>query len=199
MNNLFSIASTAILAQNMIMVLMLCDGRFFSVVKTPERGFIYGLLVTCACTLASALSWPVWKLVLLPYKLSFLSPLCFIFIIALLEVAAEAVLSSFAPKFKKTLGGLLPASAINCAVLGLVFMNVQYASRSFAGAVLYGFFAGLGFMLSLFAASSALERVRYSNPPPVFRGAPIAFITASLISLGFMGFSGFIIPHEWIF
>jgi electron transport complex protein RnfA len=132
---------------------------------------------------------------LLPFKLEYLAPLGYILAIVIVELVADFVLLSLFPIFRKELGGLLPASAFNCAVLGLVFINVQSSGFKFFGSVFYGFCAGLGFILVLFIAANAMERVRFSTPPNAFKGLPIALITSGIISLAFMGFTGMKIPY----
>jgi Na+-translocating ferredoxin:NAD+ oxidoreductase subunit A len=185
-----SIAISAIFVQNLVMVYMLCDTSYFSALKSPVSGFLYGAIVTAATTVASMLAWLVNSFLLRPFSLAWLSPFLFILIIVALELFAELILSTVAPGYKKALHRLLQASAFNCAVLGLVFLNIQVNMRGFLGATFYGFCAGIGYLLALFIAASALERVRFSSPPRSFKGLPIALVTAGLLSLAFMGFSG---------
>ena len=184
----FSIAVTAIFAQNLVMFYMLSSNVFFKALKNPVSGIKYGVLVTISTTAASVLAWLLNKFVLKEYALDWLSPFAFILVIILLELAAELLLRKFARGLRKKLGTLLPASAFNCAILGLMFINVQMNTRGVWGTMFYGFCAGLGFIVALFITANALERVLYSTPPRAFKGLPIAFITASLISLAFMGF-----------
>ncbi len=191
----WSLAVSAIFVQNLVMVYMLCDGGFFKALKSPVSGLIYGLLVTAATTVSSMLSWVVNRFLLRPFSLTWLSPFAFIFIIAMLEILAEKLFALFAPGYKDAFHRLLPASAFNCAVLGLVFLNVQVNMRGFLGTTFYGFCAGIGYLAVLFMAASALERVRFSAPSKFFKGLPIALVTTSIISLGLMGFSGIVIPY----
>jgi electron transport complex protein RnfA len=190
----FSIAVAAIFVQNLVMVYMLSSNVFFKALRSPASGFRYGALVTAATTLSSAIAWVINRFVFKIFGFEWLAPFVFILVIVLLELIAEIVLHRFATSLRKSIGGLLPASAFNCAVLGLVFINVQMNTRSIFGTAFYGFCAGVGFIFALFIAASAMERVGYSTPPRAFKGLPIAFITASLISLAFMGFSDIRIP-----
>jgi Predicted NADH:ubiquinone oxidoreductase, subunit RnfA len=189
-----SIAVSAIFVQNLVMVYMLCDTSYFNALKSPVSGVLYGVFVTAATTIASMLAWLVNSFLLRPFSLAWLSPFLFILIIVAIEISAELILSAAAPGYRKALHRLLQASAFNCAVLGLVFLNIQVNMRGFLGAAFYGFCAGAGYLLALFIAASALERVRFSSPPRAFRGLPIAFVTAGILSLAFMGFSGMSIP-----
>lgn len=190
----FSVAMTAIFVQNLAMMYMLVSDVFVRVVRTPRTWLKYGLTITMYTTLASALAWVLNRFVLLPFGVDWLSPFAFILVIVALELMAEVVLRRFAPGIREKLGSLLPASAFNCAVLGLLFINVQMNTRSIFGTVYYGFFAGVGFLAALFISASAMERAAYSTPPKAFRGLPIAFITAGIISLAFMGFYNIRIP-----
>jgi electron transport complex protein RnfA len=194
-SSIWSVACTAILFQNVIFVLMLCSSDYFKAVNNTVSGFIYGAGVMIFTTLASALAYPLNQYILIPNNLKFLSPFAFVFVLCFLEVLFEISLLKFAPKFRKSIGKLLPASAFNCAVLGLVLLNVQTGTRGLFGTVFYGFCAGLGFVLAFFIISKVLERASHSSPPAAFRGLPIALVTASIISLGFMGFSNIQIPY----
>lgn len=190
-----SLAVTAIFVQNLVLVWMLASDTFLRALKSPVAGLRFGVAVTGGTTLAAALGWLLSRFVLSRPGLGFLAPFAFAFAVALLDVAAELVIRRFFPGRKGELSRLVQASAFNCAVLGLVLLNYQSAARGFVGTVFYGFCAGLGFLLALFTAASAMERVRYSTPPKAFRGLPVALVTTGLLSLAFMGFSGIQIPY----
>lgn len=194
-SSLWSVACTAILVQNLIFVWMLGSNNFFKAVNNTVSGYVYAAGVTIFTTLASALAFPLNRYVLIHFNLKFLTPFAFVFVLCFLEVLFELLLLKLAPSFRKEIGKLLPASAFNCAVLGLIFINVQTGTRGFFGTVFYGFCAGLGFMLAFFIISKALERAAHSSPPAAFRGLPISLVTASIISLGFMGFLNIQIPY----
>jgi electron transport complex protein RnfA len=191
----FSLAVSAILVSNLVMIYLLSSNVFFKALKSPVSGITYGVLVTISTTVASMIAWIINEFIILKFGLNFLYPFAFIFGIIVVELLIELIFYKFFSQLRSTLGGLLPASAFNCAVLGLVLINVQHSSNGFLGTTFYGFCAGLGFVFALFVAASAMERVRFSTPPSAFKGLPIAFVTASLISLAFMGFSGIQIPY----
>lgn len=190
-----SLAVAAIFVQNLVLVWMLASDTFLGALKSPVSGLRFGAAVTAGTTLAAALGWVLSRFVLSRHGLGFLAPFAFAFAVALLDVAAELVVRRFFSAKSGELSRLVQASAFNCAVLGLVLLNASSASRGVVGTIFYGFCAGLGFMLALFTAASAMERVRYSIPPKAFRGLPIALVTTGLISLAFMGFAGIQIPY----
>lgn len=194
MDEYWSLAFAAIFVQNLVMVYMLWTGKFYKALKNPGSGLLFGVLVTAATTLSSMGGWAINKFLLRPFGLGYLSALSFVLVIALLEVAAELLLTRFAPAIREKLGSLLPASALNCVVLGLVFINVQSNTRGFWGTTFYGLCAGIGFIFALFVVANAVERARFSTPPASFKGLPIALITSGMISLAFMGFVGAKIP-----
>ena len=190
-----SLAVTAIFVQNLVLVWMLASDIFFHALESPVSGLRFGAAVTAGTTLAAALGWVLNRFVLSRPGFGFLAPFAFAFAVALLDVAAELVIRRFFHSRRRELSRLVQASAFNCVILGLVLLNAQNAARGILGTVFYGFCAGLGFLLALFTAASAMERVRYSTPPRAFRGLPIALVTTGLISLAFMGFSGIQIPY----
>lgn len=190
-----SFAVTAIFVQNVILVLVLCDPNYFKLLKSPVSGFAYGISLTVVTTVASMLAWLVYRFFLKPYSLEWLTAFAYILIIAVFEIAAELIISAVLPKKKVIFRKLLTASAFSCAVLGIVINNIQNGQHGIFGAGFYGLCAGIGFMLSLFINANALERVRFSTPPTVFKGLPIALITTGIISLAFMGFARIEIPY----
>lgn len=193
-SELWGLLFSAIFVQNLVMVYMLWSSKFYKALRSPATCLIFGCFITVATTVCSALAWLVNHYLLLQFKLDFLAPLSYVFIIVLAEVAAELLLMKFRPQLRERMGSILPSSAFNCAVLGLLFINIKLNGASILPTVFYGFCAGLGFILALFITANAIERARYSAPPSSFRGLPISLITAGLISLGFMGFAGAKLP-----
>lgn len=191
----WSLAVSAIFVQNLVLIYFLWDGSFYEAIKKPRTGLAYGLLVTAATTVTSIFCWLLNRFVLRPFSLTFLAPAAFIVIIVLLAAAVRFIVKLASPNHMEGILKILPTSAFGCAVLGLVLINVQMNTRGFFGTAFYGFCAGIGYLAAIFLVMSALERVRFSSPPSVFKGLPIALVTASLISLGLMGFSGIVIPY----
>lgn len=194
-NEFGSILMAAVFVQNVVFVNLLFSNNFFKVSKSLITGLIYCLSITGCVTLASAGAFAVNRYLLGPLRLTVLAPFAFVLVIALLEVAAELSLSHFFPALHRRLGRLLPASAFNCAVLGVLFINIEQSPRGFFGTVFYGFCAGLGYVLAFLLSFSAMKKLQFSNPPEAFSGLPISLVTAAVIALAFCGFSNIQIPY----
>lgn len=194
-NEFMSLSVTAIFVQNIIFVLLLCSNHFFKTALKPAEGALYCTCLTVWVTVASALTWIIYHFILLHFKIKWMEPFAFVFSVALLEIGAELILSKYKPDLRKRLGRLLPESAFNCAVLGLLFVNIESNQIGFLGTVFYGFCSGLGFVLAYVIISKALSRAEFSTPPAAFRGLPLALLTAGIISLAFMGFMNIQLPY----
>ena len=144
---------------------------------------------TFVLTIASAASYLVETYLLVPLNLEYLRIITFIVIIASLVQFAEMVIKSTQPLLHQVLGIFIPLITTNCAVLGVALLNVRQA-HSFYESVIFGFGAALGFSIILIMFASMRERLESANIPLPFQGASIHMITAGLISLGFMGFTG---------
>ena len=143
--------------------------------------------------LASAICWVVDEYVLMPLGLAFLQTLTFILVIAALVQFVEMFLKKSIPSLYSALGIYLPLITTNCAVLGVVLLNVQY-KFNFIQSTLYGVFGGLGFLLAIVLFASVRERIDFAEYPESFEGFPICLVSAALLALAFMGFSGMNIP-----
>lgn len=190
-----SIMVSAILVQNLVIIYMLCDKNLFKALAAPSTAAVFGCCVTFWTTFASMLAWLADSFILKPYSIEWLSPVVFIIIIAALEIAAEAVISRIFPQKEKLAHRFLTGSAFGSAVFGLVLLNVEVNMRGFFGAAFYGLCAGIGYLAALFIIYSALGRLKFSSPPTVFKGIPIALVTTGIISLAFMGFSNISISY----
>lgn len=193
-NQISSVAVSAIFVENIILVMMIASKNFFSVLKKPRICLTFGLTVTVFATIASVLSWLINHFVLVRFHLTFLSPFAFALTVVLLEFLLEFALIKIAPVARDRFGKLIPATSINLAVLGTVFVNIQVFPKGVYSTAFFGFCSGIGFLLALFILSAAMSRAEYSTPPSAFRGLPIALVTASIVSLAFLGFSGIQIP-----
>lgn len=148
-----------------------------------------GLAVTFVMGLASAICWVIDQFVLVPLGLAFLQTLTFILVIAALVQFVEMFLKKMVPSLYSALGIYLPLITTNCAVLGVVLLNVQN-HYNFIESLVYGITGGLGFMLAIVLFATVRERVEFSEYPECFEGFPICLVSAALVALAFMGFSG---------
>lgn len=146
---------------------------------------------TFVLTLASACSYVVNEFLLTPLGLEYLRTLCFILVIAVVVQFTEMVIHKTSPVLYRVLGIFLPLITTNCAVLGVALLNVN-EQHSFIESIVFGFGAAAGFSLVLVLFSAMRERINVADVPLPFRGAAIAMITAGLMSLAFMGFSGLV-------
>ena len=187
---LLLLLSTA-LVNNVVLVKFLGLFPVMGVSKSMDAALGMGLATTFVITLASALCWMLERWLLAPFELGFLRILCFILVIAAAVQFVEMVIKKTSPALYQSLGIYLPLITTNCAVLGLALLNVQQGF-GFMKSVLYGFGSALGFTLVLLVFAGLRERLALARVPAAFDGAPSAFITISLLSLAFMGFSGLI-------
>jgi len=142
-------------------------------------------------TLASVCSWLVQEFVLVPLGLEYLQTIFFILIIAALVQFIEMMIHKTSPVLYQALGIFLPLITTNCAVLGVALLNVQQ-EQTFVSSALYGFGAAVGFALVLVLFAGLRERMDVSPVPALFKGSPLTLITAGMMSLAFMGFSGLV-------
>ena len=148
-----------------------------------------GLAVIFVMGLASAICWIVNEYLLVKLHLEFLQTIAYILVIAVLVQFVEMFLKKSVPSLYSALGIYLPLITTNCAVLGVVLLNTQY-SFNFLQSVVYGVTGGAGFMLAICLMASVREKIEFADYPESFNGFPIALVTAGLIALAFMGFSG---------
>ena len=182
------ILMAALLSQNYILVKFYGICPFMGVSKKIDTAIGMGAAVTFVMALASGLCWGVnWLLVEL--NLQYMQTVAFILAIASIVQMVEMMLKKMMPALYKALGVFLPLITTNCAVLGVVLVNVQ-EGYSFAMSVFNGAAGGLGFTLAIVLFASIRERVDKADPPECFKGFPIALIAAGLLALAFMGFSG---------
>ena len=191
---ILGILIAALLSQNFILVKFYGICPFMGVSKKIDTALGMGVAVTFVMALASAACWVV-NLLLIKLGLEYMQTVSFILVIASLVQVVEMFLKKFVPALYKALGVFLPLITTNCAVLGVVLVNSQ-SGYHVAGAwefllsVVNGAAGGLGFTLAIVLFASVRERVDKAEPPECFKGFPIALITAGLLALAFMGFSG---------
>ena len=188
MEAILGIIIAALLSQNFILVKFYGICPFMGVSKKIDTALGMGMAVTFVMALASAACYAV-NLLLILCGLEYMQTVAFILVIAALVQVVEMFLKKFVPALYKALGVFLPLITTNCAVLGVVLVNVQ-EGYNFLISVVNGAAGGLGFTLAIVLFASIRERVDKANCPESFKGYPITLIAAGLLALAFMGFSG---------
>ena len=192
MNQIFELLAItlgAILANNFIFSQFLGICPFLGVSKKVDTAIGMGLAVTFVMGLASAVCFLVNNFILIPLDLGYMQTVAFILVIASLVQFIEMFLQKSMPSLYTALGVYLPLITTNCAVLGVVLLNVQN-NYNFISSVVYGITGGIGFLVAIVLFASIRERLVFADYPKSFEGFPIALVTAGLLALAFMGFSG---------
>jgi len=185
-----SLALGAILIENFIFSQFLGICPFMGVSKKVDTAVGMGIAVTFVMTVASIFCYIVNEFLLVPLNLEFMQTVAYILVIASLVQFVEMFLQKMIPSLYQALGIYLPLITTNCAVLGVALLNTQNG-YNFIGSVIYGFTGGIGFLLAIVLFASVRERLELTGDcPKAFEGFPIALVTAGLIALAFMGFSG---------
>lgn len=185
-----SIALGAILIQNFIFSQFLGICPFMGVSKKMDTALGMGIAVTFVMGIASVFCWLVNRYLLLPLNLGYMQTVAYILVIAALVQFVEMFLKKSIPSLYQALGIYLPLITTNCAVLGVVLLNTQN-NYNFVESVVYGVTGGLGFLVAIVLFASVRERLDLTAEcPKSFEGFPIALISAGLLAMAFMGFSG---------
>lgn len=180
---------TTVLINNVLLSKFLGLCPFMGVSNKLDTALSMGLATTFVLTLSAMASWLVEHYMLIPLNIPFLRILSFILVIAAIVQFTEMVIHKTSPVLYQVLGIYLPLITTNCAVLGVALLTVQ-ENLSFLQSTMYGFGSSLGFTLVMIIFAGIRERLAVSQIPAAFAGIPIAFITAGLLSMAFMGFSG---------
>ncbi len=188
MIEVLGILFAALLSENFILVKFYGICPFMGVSKKIDTALGMGMAVTFVMALASAACYAI-NLALVALKLEYMQTVVFILAIASIVQVVEMFLKKSVPALYKALGVFLPLITTNCAVLGVVLVNVQ-EGYNFLISTVNGAAGGLGFTLAIVLFASIRERVDKSECPECFKGFPIALISAGLLALAFMGFSG---------
>jgi electron transport complex protein RnfA len=189
MTDAFVILFSTIFVNNFVMVQFLGLCPFMGASQKMEAAIGMAAATTFVLTLSSAVSYLVEQYLLLPFELEYLRIIAFIVIIAALVQFSEIIIRATQPMLHQILGLFIPLITTNCAVLGVALLNVKH-SHSFFESIFYGLGAALGFSLILIVFAAIRERMRYGDIPLPFKGAAINMITAGILSLAFMGFTG---------
>ncbi|KMT64958.1 electron transport complex subunit RsxA [Catenovulum maritimum] len=180
-----------VLVNNFVLVKFLGLCPFMGVSGKVETAIGMSLATTFVLTLASVASYLINQYILLPLDIEFLRTLAFILVIAVVVQFTEMVVHKTSPSLYRLLGIFLPLITTNCAVLGVALLNINESHNLLESAV-YGFSAAIGFSLVLVLFSAMRERLAAADIPKPFKGSAIAMVTAGLMSLAFLGFTGLI-------
>jgi len=179
----------ALLVNNILLIRFIALCSFFGVSNSMSTSIGMGMAVTFVMVLASSVSWILWHFVLVPLHLEFLQISAFILTIAALVQFVELFLKKNSPSLYRAMGIYLPLITTNCAILAVAFINVS-SNFSFIESIVYSIGVSGGYTLAIVMFAGIRERMASAPIPKVFQGYPIAFITASLMSLAFLGFKG---------
>lgn len=193
MTDLILILVATVLVNNFVLVRFLGLCPFLGVSRNLEAAFGMSMATAFVLTLSSAVSYLLHEYLLVPLDLVYLRTISFILVIAASVQFTEIMVRRLSPLLNEVLGIYIPLIATNCAVLGVALLNVQEA-KGFAQSVFFGFGASAGFALVLVMFAAVREKLISADIPLPFRGTAIALVTAGIMSLAFMGFSGMARP-----
>lgn len=188
---LFKIFISALLIENVVLMRFLALCPFIGMSSDEDKSVGMGLAVTFVTVLATSVTWPLYHFVLKPLGLEFLQILAFILIIASLVQLVEFYLKKTAPALYGSMGIYLALITTNCAILAVTFDNIS-KGFSFIEAIVYAAGVALGFLVSLLLLAGIRNRLKTSPVPIFLKGTPILFVSAALLSVAFMGFSGLV-------
>lgn len=190
----FTILISTIFINNYVLSQMLGLCPFLGVSKKLDSATGMGFAVIFVMTMASFITYLIYKYVLVPFDITFLRTITFILIIASLVQLVEMVIEKFSPPLYQALGIFLPLITTNCAVLGVAVLNINsgFVTTEYGllKSVIQGLGAGIGFTLALLLMAGIRERLELANISKNLQGLPLTFITAGLLALAFLGFSG---------
>ena len=190
LTEILSLAVASILVNNYILVQFLGCCSFFGVSKKTDTAIGMGMAVVFVMALSSAVTWAVQYFILEPLGLGYMQTIAFILVIATLVQFVEMFMKKSMPALYSALGIFLPLITTNCAVLGAAISNIDNG-YSFIGSVVFGVSAGIGYTLAIVLFASVRERLALTSKcPKCFEGFPIALVSAALLAMSFMGFSG---------
>ncbi len=187
--SIIAIILAGILTDNMVLSKFLGICPFLGVSKKLNTAFAMSVAVTLVMIIATAVTWPFYVYILLPNDLDYLQTIAFILVIAALVQLIEIVLKRFLPPIYNALGIYLPLITTNCAVLGITLLNFT-DNLNFVQSLANALGAGLGFMLAMIIFAGIRGRIEKSDIPEFLKGLPITLISASIVSLSFLGFAG---------
>ncbi len=191
LKSLVPILLAAILTNNFVLSKFLGICPFLGVSKKTDTALGMSFAVIFVMLIATAVTWPIYTFLLVKYHIEYLQTIVFILVIAALVQFVEIVLKKYIPSLYNSLGIFLPLITTNCAVLGVTLLNIEQ-NYGFVQSLANSFGGGVGFMVALLIFSGVRERLEDCDIPEALKGLPICLISASLVSLSFLGFSGIV-------
>lgn len=189
----FGMLITSILIENYIFSQFLGICPFLGLSEKPSNAVGMGCAVTFVMTLSTAITWVIYKFILVPAELTYLKTIAFILVIASLVQLIEMFLKKSVPALYSALGIYLPLITTNCAILGAALLCIS-KNYNFIESVTFSFGSAVGWTMAIVVFAGVRARVIFSDPPKCFKGTPIALVTACLIAMAFSGFQGIELP-----
>jgi electron transport complex protein RnfA len=187
--NMFLIFLSAMIVNNILLIRFIALCSFFGISNNIQTSFGMGVAVIFVMVMASSISWLVYHFILVPFDLVYLRTASFILTIATFVQLEEMVIKKLFPAMYRAMGIYLPLIVVNCAVLAAAFLIIDY-NLDFIKSLIYTVGVGAGYFFSIVMFAAIRDRISLAPIPKSFQGYPIAFITASLMSLAFLGFKG---------
>jgi electron transport complex protein RnfA len=187
--NLFLIFLSAMIVNNILLIRFIALCSFFGISNNIQTSLGMGIAVIFVMVMASSISWIVYHFILIPFDLLYLRTAAFILTIATFVQLEEMVIRKMFPALYRAMGIYLPLIVVNCAVLAAAFLIIDY-NLSFIKSLVYTIGVGVGYLVAIVMFAAIRERIALAPIPRSFKGYPITFITASLMSLAFLGFKG---------
>ena len=187
--DLFLIFFASVFTQNVVLVYFLGICPFVAVSKEVPTAFGMGMAVIFVMFMTMAINWPLYHLVLVPFKVEYLQFLVFIVVIATFVQIVEIFIDRFSPVLYVSLGVFLPLITVNCAILGISLFAIL-RNYSYAQSLAFSLGSGIGWMLAIIAMAGIRQKLQFSNIPKGLEGPGITMIIAGIMAMAFMGFAG---------
>ena len=191
MSDIFQILIKSAIVDNVVFIQYLAICPFIGMTSETDKAFGMGVATSFVILLATAVTWPIYKLIMIPLHLEFLQTLIFILVIASLVQLVEFFLKKSIPSLYKSMGVYLALITTNCAVLG-VTINCISKNYNYGQSLVYALGSAIGFIISMVVMSGVRIRLKTAKVPKAVQGTPILYVAASLLSLAFLGFKGLI-------
>ena len=191
MTGFIAILITSILVENYVLSKFLAICSFLGVSKNLKSAMSMSVAVIFVMMVATAVTWPIYYFVLAPNNLAYLQTIVFILVIAALVQFVEMFIKKSSPSLYSALGIFLPLITTNCAVLGVVVLNIT-KSYTFAESMVNSLGAGIGYLVAMFLFNGVRSKVDNADVPESFKGYPAILCAASIVSISFMGFTGLV-------